>query len=391
MYVSHVELKNWRNFRDVDIDLSPRSFVVGPNASGKSNFLDVFRFLHDIVRTGGGLTEAVRSRGGMKALRCLAAAGMPAGVQIAVHLSDSHSRVLWKYELGFKAGSGKYSAFPVLITHERVTDQAGTPVRVRSEDLGDDARDAELRTQTHLQQVEHNAAFRPLRDFFRDVRYLHLVPQLIRHPQAFSGANLRGDPFGREFLETIARTPDRTKSSRLRRIENVLKLAVPQLKKLTQDKDAAGVPHLQAIYEHWRHRGAVQEETDFSDGTLRLIGLLWCMLEDGELLLLEEPELSLHVGIVERLAPMLHRAQRVRSRQVLISTHSADLLRDSGIAPEEVLVLTPDPKAGTQVTISSQLSDVMAVLASGGSVGDAVIPRTRPERIQQIAQLELFA
>ena len=78
MYVSHIELKNWRNFRDVDVDLTPRTFVVGPNASGKSNFLDVFRFLHDIVRTGGGLTEAVRSRGGMKALRCLAAAGMPA-------------------------------------------------------------------------------------------------------------------------------------------------------------------------------------------------------------------------------------------------------------------------------------------------------------------------
>ena len=48
-----VRLENWCNFASVDVDLSKRVFLVGPNASGKSNFLDVFRFLHDIVLSGG--------------------------------------------------------------------------------------------------------------------------------------------------------------------------------------------------------------------------------------------------------------------------------------------------------------------------------------------------
>jgi predicted ATPase len=46
-------------------DLSRRVFLVGPNASGKSNLLDVFRFLHDVVSVGGGLEEAVRKRQGV--------------------------------------------------------------------------------------------------------------------------------------------------------------------------------------------------------------------------------------------------------------------------------------------------------------------------------------
>lgn len=53
MYISRVKLYNWKNFRECDVRLSERCFVVGANATGKSNFLDVFRFLRDIVKEGG--------------------------------------------------------------------------------------------------------------------------------------------------------------------------------------------------------------------------------------------------------------------------------------------------------------------------------------------------
>ena len=62
---THINLENWRNFSQVKVDLQGRVFLVGPNASGKSNFLDVFRFLHDIVAVGGGFQESVRKRGGV--------------------------------------------------------------------------------------------------------------------------------------------------------------------------------------------------------------------------------------------------------------------------------------------------------------------------------------
>ncbi|MEA3239123.1 MAG: AAA family ATPase, partial [Candidatus Bipolaricaulota bacterium] len=71
--LTSLDLENWKNFSHIDVDLQRRVFLVGPNASGKSNLLDAFRFLRDIVSVGGGFQEAVRRRGGVKAIRCLAA------------------------------------------------------------------------------------------------------------------------------------------------------------------------------------------------------------------------------------------------------------------------------------------------------------------------------
>lgn len=150
------------------------------------------------------------------------------------------------------------------------------------------------------------------------------MPQLLRFADSFQGKLLEDDPFGQDFLEQLARTPEKTCKARLSRIEKVLQFALPQLKQLEFSRDpTTGRPHLQALYEHWRPKAGRQQEDQFSDGTLRLIALLWSLLEGDSLLLLEEPELSLNAGIVSQLAPLIHRMQRARKRQVLISTHSA--------------------------------------------------------------------
>ncbi len=64
-----LHLENWKNFKRVDVVLQGRVFLVGPNAAGKSNFLDVFRFLRDLASPGGGLQEALRRRGGAPGVR----------------------------------------------------------------------------------------------------------------------------------------------------------------------------------------------------------------------------------------------------------------------------------------------------------------------------------
>ena len=152
----------------------------------------------------------------------------------------------------------------------------------------------------------------------------------MRFPQAFAGKEIPGDPFGRHFLERVARTTVKTRHARLKKIELALRLAVPQLKELTDKKDVAGITHLEAVYEHWRPQGAKQQEDQFSDGTLRLVGLLWSLLESDALLLLEEPELSLNSGIVSRLPALIHRlrSKSKREGQVMLTTHSYDLLSD---------------------------------------------------------------
>jgi predicted ATPase len=89
MLVKLIKLKNWKNFLDVDVKLTDRTYLLGANASGKSNFLDVFRFMRDISRSqGGGLQKAINDRGGIKKIRCLHAR-KDTEIKIEVHLSES--------------------------------------------------------------------------------------------------------------------------------------------------------------------------------------------------------------------------------------------------------------------------------------------------------------
>ncbi|MGC2257176.1 MAG: AAA family ATPase [Candidatus Sulfotelmatobacter sp.] len=378
MLVTRLGLKNWRNFRSVDVELGMRVFVAGPNASGKSNLLDVFAFLKDIAKPGGGLQNAVTERGGISKLRCLAARQYP-DVEIEVDVADNGNT--WTYAIGIKQEARGYRQ-PYL-AYERVT-KGDRPLLRRPD--AEDIKDPLRLTQTHLEQINANAEFRDLGRFFDSVSYLHLVPQLLRHPEAFSGQGIPGDPYGRSFLERVARTPEGTRKARLRKIEAALRIAVPQLKELTDVKDETGIPHLEAVYKHWRPRGAKQREDQFSDGTLRLIGLLWSLIEGDSMLLLEEPELSLNSGIVRKLPALMYRIQRQKKRQILISTHSSDLLSDPGIGGEEVLLLTPSEE-GTKVELASSIEEIRDLLEGGLTVADAALPRTVPS---DILQLDLF-
>ncbi len=385
MIATHLTLKNWRNFLAVEVDLSDRVFLVGPNAAGKSNLLDVFRFLRDVAKKGGGLQYAVAERGGLSKIRCLAARRYP-DVEIEVRLAESADREpLWRYSLGIKQEVRAHRR--TLVAFERAW-QGNTQILNRPDE--DDEKDSLRLTQTHLEQVNANEKFRSMAEFFESLLYLHLVPQLVRHSGAFSGPGLPGDPFGRSFLDRVARTSEKTRQTRLAKIENALKVAVPQLEGLKYTTDDVGTPHIEANYKHWRPKGAKQREDQFSDGTLRLIGLLWSLLEGDSLLLLEEPELSLNVGIVSKLAELMYRVQRKKKRQIVISTHSADLLSDKGIGGEEVLLLTPGEE-GTQVERASSKKEIRALLEAGVSVGEAVLPHLGSRDTKKLdTALDLF-
>jgi predicted ATPase len=378
--ISKISLCNWRNFRDVTVaDMGLRVFLVGPNASGKSNFLDAMRFLRDLAKPGGGLQKAISDRGGLSKIRCLAARKEPQ-IEITVMLAEAvGAKPVWEYSVGIKQESrGKRQ--PVL-TFEKV---------YKNEELLIDRPDKEDRedplrlTQTFLEQINANQKFREVSEFFEEILYLHLIPQLVRHPEDFQGPKISDDVFGRSFLERVAKTSARTRKSRLDKIERALKVAVPQLKEFQLSRDDLGVPHLEATYTHWRPNAGKQREDQFSDGTLRLIGLLWSLLEGDSLLLLEEPEMSLHKGVVSRLPGLLWRLQDKKERQVIITTHSPDLLSAQGINAREVVLLTPTFE-GTGAEKSSSRAEIVELLTAGMSLGDAVFPKAEPKKIQQLS------
>jgi len=371
---------NWRNFKAVNVSLGERMFVTGPNASGKSNLLDVFRFLKDIAKPDGGLQKAIKARGGLVKIRSLSAR-RNSQVEIEVELTDRKTNTQWGYELHLfhkKNGSDQFE-----ISKERVA-KNGSIILDRPDSK--DKEDVVRLTQTSLEQVMANRDFREVAKHFSSIRYMHLVPQLIRHSNAFPGPGPEEDPFGQHFMERMAKTLGATRQNRLKKIEDALLYAVPQLKHLKYVKDEMGNPHLEVNSHHWHSHAGNQREDQFSDGTLRLVGFLWSLLETESLLLLEEPELSLHDTVVDKLPSLIYRLKK-KNAQVFISTHSQALLADRGIGGEEILILMPC-KEGTCVQVASDLKDVRILLESGMSPADVVIPKTAPENIHQLGLLK---
>lgn len=387
MLITRLKLKNWRNFRDVDVPLGPRGYVIGANASGKSNFLDVFRFLRTIAQSeGGGLQKVLKDRGGLSKLRSLHARRDPE-VRIEVDVSESTEDPVprWRYVLAFKSeGKGLQR---VLIQEEAVF---GNGKRLFLRPSPEDQKDNARLTQTHLEQINNNADFRELVEHFAATTYLHLVPQLLKHSDEISGRIIENDPFGQGLLQRIARTPERTQKARLHRIQQALAVAVPQFSELLFEQDpTSGAPHLKANFTHWRVHGSWQREDQFSDGTLRLIGFLWALQEGDGLLLLEEPELSLNDAITEHIPLMIDRVLRQRKkggflRQVLSTTHS-DTLVAAVPDPNAILLLEPGEN-GTSVRTASR--EEQEEMEHGLNPAEVLLPKTRPRQIERMGLFE---
>jgi hypothetical protein len=379
VHLSRLRIENWKNFRDGDVDVGFRLFLIGPNASGKSNFLDVFRFLRDLSISGGGLQQAADVlRGGVSAIRCLAARRY-SDVIIEATIDDDINKSIWRYRLSFNQDNLRRP----IIKEERVERDGKTIVKRPN---ADDIKDPLRLTETALEQTSANQDFRPVVQFFQSVSYQHLLPQVVRDPQGFSPARIENDPYGRDFLQRVDGTPPRTRESRLKKILAALRVAAPKLTEIKTQRDAFGVPHLVGVFEHWRPGAGKQNEAQFSDGTLRLFGLLWTLFEGNGPLLMEEPELSLHTEVVRFLPQLIERVNRERKvrRQVIVSTHSPELLSDESIGGSEVLRLEP----GAEGTLfKSPMNDPteLELLRAGLSVAEVVLPKSGPRDALQMS------
>ena len=374
MIITRIQLKNWKNFGDVDAVCGKRVFLIGPNASGKSNFLDALRFLREVAQDG--LEKAVDARGGMKAVRYLCAR-KPSDVKIVVWLDDK-----WEYGLSFNTVKGE-----LRITEECVfLVENGNKKELLSRPNSEDKKDKLRLTQTALQQVNANKEFREIADYFKSIEYRHILPQLVRDPKSFSPSPTTNDPYGRDIVMQIWNTTPKIRDSRLKKINDALAIAVPQLKNLSVEQDTAtGLTHLVVNYVHWRPNAGSQKEGSFSDGTLRLIALLWSVFDAKGPLLLEEPELSLHDEIIKRLPGIfaqLNQTRKKATRQVFITTHAEAMLNVPGIGANEVLRLEPGNE-GTVIRTADEQE--IRLIEEGLTVAEVLLPKTRPAQIEQLS------
>lgn len=90
MRIEKLKITNFKSIASADINFTPLTMIVGANASGKSNLINVFRFISNIATDG--VDNAVALQGGIP---YLANANLPKGTPIEISFNINLSKESW--------------------------------------------------------------------------------------------------------------------------------------------------------------------------------------------------------------------------------------------------------------------------------------------------------
>ncbi len=342
-FLTRVILENYRSIARCDVSLGPLTFLVGPNGSGKSNFLDALRFVADSLRTS--LDHASRDRGGIKEVR-LRSSRRPTHVWIRLVFSLPRYRQHGYY--AFRIGALKEAGYEVLEEDctIRGADSAHYSVR-RGEVVSTSAQvtPAAARDRLYLVHASGLPEFRPLYEALSSMGFYNLNPDRIRDLQSPDAGELLWRDGGN--LASVLRQLSAHAPETKRRVEEYLAKVVSGIEAV--DSKPVGPKETLAFRQQMagsRNRWSFPA-ANMSDGTLRALGVLVALFQskNGErpqvpLVGIEEPEVALHPAAAGVLLDALREASE--RTQVLVTSHSPDLLDDSRIASESILAVTAD-------------------------------------------------
>jgi len=132
MFIKRLALKKILSFNDAEIELGPLNVLIGPNAVGKSNLIEVIGVLQAApnslmppILRGGGVRQWLwlgGSRGENEFLAPGAASSSPiAGVECELNLPRGSNTEVIRYELSFSEQSSA-----LIVLREKLTGDAGT-------------------------------------------------------------------------------------------------------------------------------------------------------------------------------------------------------------------------------------------------------------------------
>lgn len=337
--VRRLRLRNYRSIAQCDLPLGNLTFLVGPNGSGKSNVVDSLRLVSQALNEN--LDNALRARGGNAEVR-RRSNGHPTHFLIDLEAGAGDMGMRYSFSIGATKNKGyrvikeecrvRSAQFGSSDAHFSIQDGVVTSTSLSVFPRVQDDRLA-------LVALSGTEEFRPLFDGLRGIEVYSPSPEIMRTPQIPDP----GDSLHRD-AKNIASVVGRLNSSALtvkERIEEYLRVIVPGIQSVR--REAAG--SWETLSFHQDVQGAKHAwefpATSVSDGTLRALAILTAMLDtEGTFpspVGIEEPETALHPAAAGVLLDAIRDA--AEARQVIVTSHSPDLLDSDSIRPEELLAV----------------------------------------------------
>ena len=344
-FIHRVKLRNYKSIAKCDVELGRLAILVGPNGSGKSNFLDALALTRQALTTT--LDHALRDRGGINEVR-RRSGGHPANFEITLYFNlPSGNQQGW---YSFEVASRREGGFTI----RKECCEVGSPdaigerasFEVREGEIVRNSLEVRLPRPTpdrlFLVSASNLEEFRPVYDALSDMLFYSFAPDLMRWPQPPDSGELL-DPDGHNLASVLAALERRNATS-FDRVQRYLSKVTPGIESV----ERIAIGNLETL--QFRQRVAGQKSPwrfpaiNMSDGTLRALAVLTALLQgDGEspsLIGIEEPEIALHPAAAGILWDAIEDGQD--RAQVLITTHSADLLDRSDVPINSILATDTD-------------------------------------------------
>jgi predicted ATPase len=338
IFLRRVVLRNYKSIAACDVSLSALTYLVGPNGSGKSNFLDALHLVRDALT--GSLGNAINERGGLNEVR-RRSAGHPTHFGIRLEFTLRTGQTGW---YAFEVGALTNGAFEVR-KEECVLTGVGKGPFFKLE-RGKLTQSSETTfpvvTSDRLALVSASGleVFRPVYEGLTAMGFYNLNPKLIRELQKPQDGRLL-KPAGENVASVISHL-ERSSPESMQLIQDYLHAVVPMvhgvervsvgpMESLSFRQDMAGVKH------PWHFLAQ-----NMSDGTLRALGVLVALFQKNvdyapSVIGIEEPETALHPAAAAALREALKRA--AEQTQVIVTSHSPDLLNDMQLSPDALLAV----------------------------------------------------
>ena len=363
MKLTHIAITNWRNFAHIEFDLSSRLFVVGPNSSGKTNLLAALRFLGDVARRG--LVAASEDLGGPdRYFR----SGADSAAFVATFNDTQNStefalflRLMSAGPKSTKRGSDADQTFAFPMTDPLTGEPNDRYLDVHQTITAGGKKPAD---EGESFPVEDEEAQRTrVCQTLAGIRYIHPNPKKM-----LERADRYDPDHGTGFFQHAGRFSDQQLNAALNRIRPIMAAAVPEVPNLSYLRMGLGTEVV--FYNDTPDPGArgVYSHEQFSEGTLRLLGMLFDLATlplTTSIVLIEEPETFLQASIVRSMSSFLAEVAMNHDVQMVISTHSPELIDSEVVLPNEVLVLRSQ-NGETTGELLSQSSEprIQAVLSA---------------------------
>ncbi len=362
-----VVVHNYKSIEEVEVELGQFTVLVGPNGSGKSNFIDALRFVRDTLTVG--LDIAIRNRRGIGAIRRWSPT-RPRDIAIGLELAfPDGTQTVYAFELGSVRG-GEYRVKAEVcetIRPDGVKDGFAVlegkivryPTAFSPPPSGEFSAE-NAKTEPPLAKVLLFPFWGPAVapqawQFLRLMGFYHPSPAAIRWATYMPLNVLPTLTEQGENLSLVLWHLSQSAPQAFNEICENLRSLVPGIKSLKPLREGETVR-----VEHGDDEATVAELELWqeSDGTLRLIALLTAMYQQPSLsmLVIEEPELTVHPEALGKLVDLL--VERSAYQQVVLTTHSPDLLN---YLPAETLRVVELEKGATKIgPLSEEQKKVIA-------------------------------